>query len=63
MLRNLLNLMKKKIQGFDRVILYDNANPPETREVVRIIDGVLEINRIGTYRMMLGNYDLPDVLK
>lgn len=63
MLRNLLNLLKKNDGKFDRVILYDNHATADTREIVRIIDGVLEVNRINRYAMMLHNYQLPAYLK
>lgn len=63
MLRNLLNLLKKRISIYDRIIIYDNHNRADEREIVRIIDGVIERNELQKYAMLLTGYPIPDFLR
>lgn len=63
MLRNLLNLVKKNITMYDRLILQDNDKLLEERIILKIIDGIIEVNALNQYSLMLLNYPLPDFLK
>jgi len=62
MLRNLLYMIKKRIKEYDRIELYDNTKV-ENKIVVKITDGVVEINQLQRYREMLNGYSLPIFLK
>lgn len=64
MLRSLLNLLKKRIHLFDRVVLYDHSRPLQEYEILRIVDDTIEKNQLlRSYSFMLSNYVMPDYLK
>ncbi len=63
MIRKLLNHLQKQIAVYDRVILYDNHKAEDERILLKITDGLIEINHLNKYQLMLINYSLPDYLK
>lgn len=63
MLRNLLNLVKSKLQIYDRVILYDHSYQGEENIVLKIIDDNIQVNAITKYSLMLLNYPLAEWMK
>jgi len=64
MLRNLLSIIKRHGSKYMLVELYDNRYPKtdDRRLVVKILNGVVETNRIDHYRPMLERYPLPPQL-
>jgi hypothetical protein len=63
MLKNLLNLLKNKIQLYDRIELYDHDRTIEKKIILKITDGVVSINDLKDYKGKLHNYALPVFLK
>jgi hypothetical protein len=63
MLRNLLKIVVKNVQLYDRIELYDNQKAPAERILLKMTDGIIERNRLQLYELMLLNYPLPDYLK
>lgn len=63
MLRNLLKLCVKNFSVYDRIVLYDHSNQGDEETILKIVDGVIEVNRIRVYSLMLLNYTLPLWLK
>lgn len=63
MLKNLLNLLKNKFQFYDRIIIYDHHKTVDEKEIVKIVDGVVSINKLHRYSHILENYSLPNFLK
>lgn len=61
MLRNLLSIVKKSLDKYELMELYDNRYPRDDprRQVVRIYRGVVEKNRLNKYGHMLERYPLP----
>lgn len=59
MLRNLIKMLDKRLDHYDRVVIYDNFKSDHEREILKIVDGIIEPNRIKQYSLMLTNYILP----
>lgn len=63
MLCNLLNLVTKRIDACEIIIIYDNHNTGEERTLLKISKGIIEANRLNVYSLMLIKYDLPKWLQ
>lgn len=63
MLRNLLKLLDKRLQQYDRVVIYDNDKQGEEKEILKIVDECIDRNKINLYQLMLTNYILPKWLQ
>lgn len=59
MIRNLINLADKRMALYDRVVLYDNDKSGDERVIFKVVDGVIEPNRINLYSLLFINYPLP----
>lgn len=63
MLRNLIRMLDKRLQQYDRIELYDNDKQQDERIILKITDEVIEKNDLNLYSLMLSKYLLPQWIK
>lgn len=65
MLCNLLRMYIKNPGKYSLIELYDNTKPKNDKErvILRVFNGVIEINRLQLYNAMLTKFVLPEYLK
>lgn len=62
MLYNLLKMGVKQLPRFDRIVIYDNDKQGEEKEVLKIVNDTIEVNRLQIYSLMLQKFILPQWL-
>lgn len=59
MLRNLIKMIDKRMNQYDRIELYDNDRKGEERIIFKLTDDTIERNELRQYAMMLQSFILP----
>lgn len=62
MLMNLLKLASKRISEYDIVLLSDHTRRGNDTAILKIVHGVIEVNQLNQYSLLLQRFPLPDFL-